>query len=63
MIVLSFASITSDTRATSAPENKVSAKALIQKIIVIQINQSKKGINKRDIHVNIYHKITLNFFQ
>jgi hypothetical protein len=63
MIVLSFASIISDTRATSAPENKVSAKALIQKIIVIQTNQSKKGINKIDIQVNIYHKITLNFFQ
>lgn len=53
----------SDTQATSAPENNVSAKALIQKIIVIQINQSKKGIKIIDIHVRIYHKITLNFFQ
>lgn len=63
IIVLSFSSITSDTRAESAPENKVSANALIQKITVIHRNQSKNGINKTDTHVSIYHNITLNFFQ
>ena len=55
--------MTSDTRAASAQENKVSEKALIQKIITIHINQWKKGIKKTDIHVSIYHNITLNFFQ
>lgn len=53
----------SDTRADSAHEKRVSAKALIQKIITIQTNQSKNGINRTDIHERIYHKITLIFFQ